>query len=115
MSEPTNGNGNGHAKIFNLQPTTDPDVIAVLEARRDARSDSRLSRSMKACFDEIADRALNPQFYEAKGIVVISDPALGNVFGVSRRSIWTWKHTIAACGYVWLSKQGKTNMWPLTK
>jgi hypothetical protein len=109
-----NGNGNGHQKVFELNRTVDPDTIAVLESRRSCRADQRLNRSMKACFDEIADRALNPSCYDAKGIVTISDAGLADVFGVSERTVYTWKHQIEACGYVWLGKKFKTNMWPLT-
>ena len=113
MSESQNG-GNGHG-IFQLAPKPDPETMAILEARRDARADSRLTRSMKACFDEIADRAQNPHFYEAKGIVTISDGVLAGHFAVSLRSIYTWKHRIEDCGYVHLGRQPKTNMWPITK
>jgi hypothetical protein len=109
-----NGNGNGHQKIFSLSPGVDPDTIAVLEARRACRADQRLNRSMKACFDEIADRALNPSFYDTKGVVTISDTALAEIFMVSNRTIYSWKHQIAECGYVWLGKKFKSNMWPLT-
>jgi hypothetical protein len=109
-----NGNGNGHQKIFELNRTVDPDTIAVLEARRACRADQRLNRSAKACFDEIADRALNPSCYDAKGIVTISDAGLADVFGVSERTVYSWKHQIETCGYVWLGKKFKTNMWPLT-
>lgn len=107
-------NGNGHQKVFELTRTIDSDTIAVLEARRACRADQRLNRSMKACFDEIADRALNPSFYDAKGVVTISDTALAEIFCVSNRTIYSWKHQIAQCGYVWLGKKFKSNMWPLT-
>src|SRR3989442_12663662 len=93
-----NGNGNGHQKVFQLERTTDTDTIAVLQARRDCRSDERLNRSMKACFDEIADRALNPSFYDSKGVVTISDTVLGETFGVTNRTVYAWKHQIAECG-----------------
>ena len=114
MNESNGGNGNGHG-IFQLAPKADPETLAIIDARRDARADTRLTRSMKACFDEIADRAQNPNFYEAKGIVTISDSVLAGTFGVSLRSIYTWKHQIAACGYVHLGRQPKSNMWPITK
>ena len=108
-----NGNGNGHG-IFTLAAKPDPDTIAVLETRRAARSDTRLTRSMKACFDEVADRALNPAFYDAKGIVAISDTVLAEIFSVSNRTVYTWKYKLQECGYVWLNHKFKTNMWPLT-
>ena len=118
MNEP-NGNGhtngtNGHQKIFDLVRTTDPDTIAVLQARRDCRSDDRLTRSMKACFDEVADRALNPSFFDVKGIVTISDSVLAETFGVTNRTVYTWKRRIEECGYVSLAQKFKSNMWPLT-
>ncbi|MGC3958138.1 MAG: hypothetical protein QM813_09430 [Verrucomicrobiota bacterium] len=108
-----NGNGSGHG-IFGLVAKTDPDTLAVLVARRACRADSRLTRSMKSCFDEIADRCLNPQFYDVKGVATISDTILAEIYAVSCRTIYTWKQRIAECGYLWITKKPKTNMWPLT-
>lgn len=108
-----NENGNGHG-IFTLAPKTDPDTLAMFTARRSARADARLTTSMKACFDEIADRSFNPEFYDAKGIVTISDSVLAEIFGVSNRTIYTWKRRIEECGYAWTSMKFKSNMWPLT-
>jgi len=110
----SDSSGIGHQKVFEITRTIDPETLAQLEARRMCRADSRLNRSMKACFDEIADRALNPSFYDAKGVVTISDTALAEIFNVSNRTIYSWKHKIAECGYVWIGKKFKTNMWPLT-
>lgn len=108
-SASSNGSGKGHK-------FTDPDTIAVLEARREARRDPRLSRSMKAYFDEVADRALNPAFYDdnVKGVVTISDLVFAKVFRVKKRTIYNWKYGVEVCGYFWLSKKWQTNMWPLT-
>jgi hypothetical protein len=113
-SEVSGSNGNGTSKVFSLKPATDPDTIAVLEARRECRADERLNRSMKACFDEIADRALNPSFYDLKGVVTISDTALAKVFQVSNRTVFTWKMALVSAGYVWLTSKFKSNMWPIT-
>jgi len=112
-----NGNGhNGHAKIFSLKPATDPDTLAILDARRSALAEptDRLNRSMKACFCEILDRALDPRFFDAKGVVTISDSVLAQTFSVSNRTIYTWKKRIEDCGYVWLTQKWKSNMWPIT-
>ncbi len=109
-------NGNGHAKIFSLKPATDPDTLAILDARRNALAEppDRLSRSMKVCFCEILDRALNPAFFDSKGVVTISDSVLAQIFSVSNRTIYTWKKQLEECGYVWLSQKWKSNMWPIT-
>src|SRR2546428_5823703 len=114
-TETDNGNGNGHAKIFALKPATDPDTLLILETRRRANSDDRLNRSMKACFLEIVDRALNPNFFDYKGVVTLSDTFLADIFGVSNRSVYNWKKQIAECGYVWLTRKFKSNMWPITQ
>lgn len=108
-----NGNGNGHG-IFGLVAKTDPDTVAMFTARRNARADARLTTSMKACFDEIADRSFNPEFYDVKGIVTISDSVLAEIFSVSNRTVYTWKRRLEECGYAWCSKKLKSNMWPLT-
>jgi hypothetical protein len=108
-----NANSNGHG-IFGLVAKTDPDILAVLEMRRRARADGRLNRSMKACLDEVADRACNPAFFDVRGIVTISDRVLAEIFEVSLRSIFTWKKQIEACGYWWLNRKFKSNMWPIT-
>jgi hypothetical protein len=118
MNEPYKPTGDtkpdGHG-IFGLFQKADPDTMKVLEARRDARADARLNRSMAAMFDEVADRSLNPNFWEAKGIVVISDSVLADLFRVTVRSVYTWKHRIEEAGYFHLGRQPKTNMWPITK
>ena len=107
-------NGNGAAKIFHLKPATDPDTLAILDARRNVLADERLNRSQKACFCEVLDRALNPSFFDNKGVVTISDPALADIFSVSARSVYNWKFRIEDCGYWWITKKKKSNMWPLT-
>lgn len=101
-------------KVFSLTPTTDPITLAILDARRVALADDRLSGSMKAFFCEVLDRSLNPRWYKIKGIVTVSDPILAQVFRVSMRTIYTWKTRLAECGHIWLTKKGRSNMWPIT-
>jgi hypothetical protein len=112
----SNGNGNDHGKIFTLKPALDPDTIAILEARRTALTDQRLIRSMKAFFCHILDASLDPAFYypHPRGVVTLSDPINAETFGVSPRTIYTWKKRIEAVGYFWLSEQYRKNMWPIT-
>jgi hypothetical protein len=109
-----NGNGNGHAKIFSLKPATDPDTLAILDARRNATADRRLTPSMKNLFTAIVDHALHPGFYDTKGVVTLSDSVLGQVLGKSNRTIYTLKKKLAEVGYVWLTQKFKSNMWPIT-
>lgn len=103
-------------KVFSLKPATDPDTLSILDARRRALAEpnERLNRSMKACFCEILDRALHPVFFDSKGVVTISDTVLAQVFGVSNRTIYTWKRKLEDSGYVWLTQKWKSNMWPIT-
>ena len=105
-------------KIFELRKATDPDTLAILDARRRclAEPKTRLNTSMKALFCEVLDRALNPTIrgFICKGVVAISDPTLARIFSVSDRSIYTWKYGVAAVGYFWLSKKATTNMEPIT-
>jgi hypothetical protein len=112
----TNGNGhaNGNGKIFELHKATDPDTLAILDARTRALADPRLKRSA-ALFCKILDMALNPKFFKpCKGVVTVSDPYLAKNFNVSDRTIYTWKMQIVQAGYFWLSKKFVPNMWPLT-
>jgi len=111
-----NGNGNGHGKIFTLKPALDPDTIAILEARRDALGDQRLNGSMKSFFCRILDVSLDPAFYypHIRGVVTISDTVNAETFGVSTRTIYTWKKAVEAAGYFWLTDQYRKNMWPIT-
>jgi hypothetical protein len=118
LDEPSR-NGNGHAngnadKIFHLTRATDADTLVILEARRRALEDKRLTISMKACFCRVLDLALHPKFYDAKGVVTISDTRIAKTFGVSARTVYNWKRDIAAAGYWWISKKFVTNMYPLT-
>ncbi len=109
-------NGNGNGKIFTLKPATDPDTLLILDTRRNALAEPnhRLTRSAKACFCEILDRALHPGFFDIKGVVTISDKILADTFRVSKRSVYSWKRMIEAAGYAWTSAKFKSNMWPIT-
>jgi hypothetical protein len=118
-----NGNGNGHHEngngktpAFQIKPATDPQTFVILDARRNALADERLTRSEKAAYCEILDRSLNPSLYDQKGrgIVTISDASLAELFRVTVRTIYTWKQNLIAAGLVWISKQFRPNMWPLT-
>lgn len=107
----------GHApKAFTLKPATDPITLVILELRRTLIADRRVTRPAKACFVEILDRALNSQCpgFICKGSVAISDSTLARIFGVTCRTIYTWKKLLAACGYVWLSQKFRTDRFPLT-
>jgi hypothetical protein len=115
--ESSNGNGNGHGTIFTLKPALDPDTLAILETRDHALRDQRLLGTMRAFFCLILDRALDPEYYRPhpRGIVTLSDTVLATDFGVSNRTIFTWKRKIEECGdYFWLTRQFRTNMWPIT-
>jgi len=110
------GNGNGHTKAFSIKPATDPDTLAILDTRRRALADKRLNSSMQKLFCEVLDRSLNPtcRGFICKGVVAASDGTLSLHFGVSRRSIYTWKKGVEAVGYFWLSQKLMTNMEPIT-
>ena len=110
------GNGNGHTKAFSIKPATDPDTLAILATRRRALADKRLNSSMQKLFCEVLDRSLNPtcRGFICKGVVAASDGTLSLHFGVSRRSIYTWKKGVEAVGYFWLSQKLMTNMEPIT-
>jgi len=114
--EESSGNGNGHGKIFSLKRELDPDTILILEARRDALADQRLNGSMKSFFCRILDVSLDPAFYHPhiRGVVTISDTVNAETFGVSTRTIYTWKKAVESAGYVWLTEQYRKNMWPIT-
>ena len=117
--EPQHHNGgNGNGKIFEVKRATDPDTLAILDARRNALKEPpwRLSKSVKAFFCEVLDRSLNPSSpgFICKGVVAASDSTLARVFSVSNRTIYTWKMQLAASLYVWLSKKFRTNMEPIT-
>ena len=109
-------NGNGHPKIFSLKPATDPDTLAILDARRRVLAEKRLTRSMKALFCEVLDRALNPTMrgFLCKGVVAASDTTLARHFMVSARTVYTWKYAVADLGYFWISKKFVTNHEPIT-
>lgn len=115
-SEASNGYPNGQAKIFSLKPATDPSTLAILESRNRALADETLTRSIKAAFCFILDRSLDPAFFDhgQRGVVTISDTVIAEVFGVSKRTVFTWKRRLEDCGYVWLTRRPKSNMWPIT-
>src|SRR6266496_2477000 len=56
-------------------------------------------------------RVMDP---DTRGVVAISDTVNANKFGVSNRTIYTWKKTVEGCGYFWITDQYRPNMWPLT-
>ncbi len=109
-----NGNGKSDEKVFYLQRATDPDTLAVLEARETALADDRLTRSMKAFFCKVVDMSLHPRYFECKGVVTVSDTYLATFFRVSTRSVYTWKKSVEARGYFWVTYKGRPNMWAIT-
>ena len=117
-SSELNGNGNGHEngkeQVFTLKKAVDPDTLLVLEARDMLLKDRRLNRPQQAfgCF--LIDRALNPRFYDAKGVVCMADSIAAAVFGVTERTIYDWKWAVEEHGYFWITKKGRSNMWPMT-
>jgi hypothetical protein len=105
-----NGEGDGKKPI-------DRDTLAIFEARRNAFAEprERLDRA-KYMFAELCDRATNsrcPGFIR-KGSVAIPDSELARKFGVWESTIYNWKRQLEAAGYVWTSKQYRSDRWPMT-
>src|ERR1043165_1284922 len=108
-----NGNGNGHRKIFSLVPAQDELTFAILDTRRHCLEDRQLLRSEKSFFVHILDLSLNRNCNDRPGVLTISEKRLAGTFGVSVRSIYTWKKKLEATGYIWFSKKFIPNMWPM--
>ncbi len=104
------------SKGFTIKPAVDPSTRAILEAREAVLKDRTLTRSMKAFYCWVLDKSLDPEFFHPhpRGIVTLSDTASAEPFGVSERTIYTWKFRIEDAGYWWLSRQFRKNMWPIT-
>src|ERR1043166_5688266 len=123
-SNSNNGNGNGHhnhngngnggkQRIFTLAPAQDQLTFVILETRRQAFEDPRLTLSEKTFFAHLLDLSLNRTINDRPGVITISQPRLGRTLGVSKRTIYTWKKNLCAAGYLWTSKKFVPNMWPL--
>lgn len=110
-------NGNGHSPKFGIVPSTDPNTLLILDARRNALAEprSRMDRA-KYLFAEVLDRALNPfaPGFLRKGVIVIPDSELARQFGVWESTIYNWKKQVEECGYFWTSKQYRSDRWPIT-
>jgi hypothetical protein len=95
----------------------DPETLAIFEARRNCYAEPRrrLDRA-KYMFGELCDRATNttgPGFLR-KGSVVVPDSELARIFGVWESTIYNWKRQLEAAGYIWTSKQWRSDRWPIT-
>lgn len=116
-SERQNGNGQSsqpyRQKNFEIKPSTDPDTLKILEARDKALGDPSLSRPVRAFVCFIVDRCLNPRFFDEKGVVCMADSIAAEKFGVTVRTIYDWRHWPGIERYLWFSKKGRPNMWPM--
>jgi len=115
----TNGNGNGHTnghdQIFRLQRTTDPDTLAILKSREAALKDPKLNRSEKSFVCFAIDRALHPDAYRnfEKGVTCIADSIVAEIFGVTERTVYNWRHNEAIRAYIWFSKTRRPDKWAM--
>jgi len=117
-----NGGGhahrNGHDPKFTIQKAPiDPETLAIFDARRSCFAEPRrkLDRA-KYMFAELCDRATRvggPGFVR-KGSVIVPDSEFARLFGVWESTIYTWKRALEFCGYVWTSKQFRSDRWPIT-
>jgi len=98
---------------FEIKQATDPDTLLILHARDNALGDEKLSRSVRAFVCLVIDRALHPGFNDEKGVVCMADSIVAKKLGVTVRTVYDWRHWAGIEKYVWFSKKGRPNMWPM--
>lgn len=98
---------------FEITRATDPDTLLILHSRDAALGDPALSRPVRAFVCFVIDRALHPGFNDEKGVVCMADSIAAKKFGVTVRTIYDWRHWPGITKYLWFSKKGRPNMWPM--
>jgi hypothetical protein len=102
-----------HQKAFRIAPIEQDLTSMILSARDEVICNNSLHLGSRLMFVKILDLAVRQASNIRPGVVTISQTKLAEMFGVSLRTVWTWKHELVTEGFIWMSSQPMPNAWPI--
>lgn len=102
--------------IFKLERKDDPLTLTIIHTREAVCQDARLEHGAARLFCLLLDFSLNPSMnLNRRGTVIISQTQLSERLNMSKRSVRDYIARLVSCGYLWVSKLPRPNMWPMAR
>ena len=112
-AQPSENSQSPHKKIFQLTPVEDDLTTIILRTRDKVIEETSLHPGARLMFCRILDLAVRSSVNVRPGVVTISQQKLGEMLGVSSRTIFNYKLALMRAGLVWFTSKPMPNCWPI--